>query len=256
MLAQCRVVLVRTHYPGNIGSAARAMKNFGLTDLVLVDPIADIKAHEARMLATNGVDLLNSAQIVPTLFDALQGCGMVLATAGEVDGTERETKRGSPDELFPQFLAALHHGPSALVFGPEPHGLSNEDLALCHALLHLPTDPAYTSLNLSLSVGITLYELRRLMQTHLFSGIQRWQRPPASFEDLDRALVHLETSLRELRFLYGQNADQLMQGFRHMITRALPTSQEVGMLHGLAKQLHYAGDQMRKAEAILRPPTS
>lgn len=247
MLTHCRVVLVRTHYAGNIGAAARAMKNFGLCDLVLVDPVADVAAHQARMLATNGVDVLDAARVVPTLDDAVADCGMVLATSGLTLGTRRETARGTPAEWMPTFVAALDAGPCALVFGPEPHGLTTAEVGRCHGLLHLPADPDYPSLNLSLAVGICLYELRNRAAAGAVAV-----RAPAPFADLDRALVHLEQALTDLRFLYGQNAEQLMHGFRHLVSRALPTPQEVKMLHGLARQLGYAAGQMKKAETLLR----
>jgi tRNA/rRNA methyltransferase len=245
MLLNCRVVLVRTHYAGNIGSAARAMANFGLRDLVLVDPVADPAAHQARMLAAGGVEVLDGLRVVPTLDDTVADCGMVLATAGETLGTGRQTIVGGPAEVLPRFVTALAGGPAAVVFGPEPHGLTTAEIVRCHGLLCLPTDPGYTSLNLALAVGLTLYELRR----HAV-GAEPTARPPAPFADLDRAFGHLDRALRELRFLYGQNADQLMDGVRHLIGRALPTAQEVKMLHGLARQLEYAADQMRKAESL------
>lgn len=245
MIDNCRVVLVRTHYAGNIGSAARAMRNFGLKDLVLVDPVADPNAHQARMLATGGIEILDALRVVPTLDEAVADCGMVLATAGETLGTERETVRGSPYDLLPGFAEVLADGPCALVFGPEPHGLTTAEIGRCHGLLVLPTDPEYTSLNLSLAVGLTLYELRQR-----FDGPATIRRPPAPVGELDRVFDHLDTALRELRFLYGQNADQLMHAFCHLVRRARPTVQEVKMLHGLARQLEYAADQMRKAEAV------
>jgi tRNA/rRNA methyltransferase len=191
MLSNCRVVLVRTHYAGNIGAAARAMKNFGVRDLVLVDPVADVNAHQARMLATNGVDILDSARVVPDFDSAVADCGVVLATAGETIGTLRETVRGTPGELLPGFVEALTAGPCALVFGPEPHGLTTAEVGRCHGLLHLPADPEYPSLNLSLAVGICLYELRRAA-----CGLtSTTRRAPAPFANLDRAFNHLHEAL-------------------------------------------------------------
>jgi tRNA/rRNA methyltransferase len=234
-LSNCRIVLVRTHYPGNIGAAARAMKNFGLRDLVLVDPVADVNAHQARMLATNGVDILDSARIVPDLDSAVADCGVVLATAGETIGTLRETVRGTPAEVMPGFAEALAAGPCALVFGPEPHGLTTAEVGRCHGLLHLPADPEYSSLNLSLAVGICLYELRKAACGLTIAT----RREPAPFADLDRAFAHLHEALAQVSFLYGQNADALMHAVRHLIARAQPTAQEVKLLHGLARQLLY-----------------
>lgn len=247
MIANCRVVLVRTHYAGNIGSAARAMKNFGLTDLVLVDPIADPLSHQARMLATGGVEILDRARIVPDLHSAIADCAMVLGTSGEVDGTLRQTLAGTPRELFPRFAETLAQAKCAIVFGPEPHGLCNDELSICHGLLFLPTDPEYTSLNLALAVGLALYELRLAC----VAVPPQLAREPAPFEAFDRAMTHLHAALSDVRFLFGQNGEALMHAFRHMVGRAQPTQQEVKMLHGLARQLEYAANQMKQAEELL-----
>jgi TrmH family RNA methyltransferase len=248
MISNCRVVLVRTHYAGNIGSAARAMKNFGLAELVLVDPIANVTAHEARMLATQAVDILDAARVVPDLETAVADCAMVVATSGETAGTLRQTYRGTPADVYPRFIETLASSKGALVFGPEPHGLSNDEIARCQALLVLPTSPEYTSMNLSLSVGIALYELRNAME----QVVPSVTRTPANFSDFDRAMNHLHAAMTDVRFLFGQNADALMNAFRHLVARAQPTEQEVKMLHGLARQLEYAADQMKKAETQLR----
>ena len=250
MIANSRVVLVRPHYAGNIGSVARAMKNFGLHDLVLVDPIANPLAHQARMQATGGVDILDAARVVPTFLEAVADCGMVLGTSGEVAGTLRQTLAGTPRELLPGFFATLMHSRGALVFGPEPHGLSNDELAACHGLLVLPTAPEYTSLNLALAVGITLYELHGLTGS---SPTER-ARTPAPYAAFDRAMRHLHDAFSDVRFLFGQNAELLMSAFRHMVGRASPTEQEVKMLHGLARQIEYAADKMKKAETLLQEP--
>jgi tRNA/rRNA methyltransferase len=248
MLANCRVVLVRTHYAGNIGSVARAMKNFGLRDLVLVDPVADVASHQARMLAASAQDILDAARPVPTFDEAVADCGVVLGSSGETAGTLRQTLAGTPRDVFPRFVEALAHSPCALVFGPEPHGLANEELARCHGLLFLPTEAEYTSLNLSLAVGIALYELRNASR----SQPESLARSPAAFADFDRAMTHLHAAMTDVRFLFGQNAEALMNAFRHMVGRATPTDQEVKMLHGLARQLEHAADRMKKAETLLR----
>jgi TrmH family RNA methyltransferase len=248
MLLNCRVVLVRTHYPGNLGSTARAMRNFGLRDLVLVDPIADVRDHQARMMATHGIDILDAARIVPTLYDAVADCGVVYGTSGATAGTLRTTMRGTPNVLLPEFVPALAHSPCALVFGPEPHGLRNDELARCHALLHLPTEPEYSSLNLGLCVGIVLYELR-----NTYFPREVLPRRPAPYADLERAFEHLSGAMTDVRFLWGQNADALMHAFRHMVSRAQPTPQEVKMLHGLARQLEYIARKLQEVET--RPTT-
>ena len=236
MIANCRVVLVRTEYAGNIGATARAMANFGLTDLVLVAPVVNPVAHQARLMATNGIPILDSARVVDKFDEAVADCGMVLGTSAKTVGPFRETSVGTPTELFPSFVSALSEGPAAIVFGPEPHGLTTAELGRCHALLHLPTHPTYPALNLGLCVGICLYELRRHVERERDVQLKRTAAP---FVDFDRSIEHLREALAAVGYLHGQKADSLMMAFRHMLAKATPTPQEVKMIHGLARQLLY-----------------
>src|SRR5947207_8246836 len=119
MLGNARLVLVRPHYAGNLGAVARAMCNFGLSQLALVQPFVDLRSEEARRLATHGEPVLESATVVPTFDDAVADCRLVLATSANVEGVYRTHNYGRPDELLPEFVAALDDGPCALVFGPE-----------------------------------------------------------------------------------------------------------------------------------------
>src|SRR5436309_9923413 len=119
-LSNCRVVLVRTHYPGNLGSAARAMRNFGLSDLALVAPVADPESRAAHQLSTHGDAILTNARRCADLGEAVADCGLVVATSARTAGLFRHA--GPPEEVLPHLLAALDHGPAALVFGPEPSG--------------------------------------------------------------------------------------------------------------------------------------
>ncbi|CAN5348056.1 tRNA (cytosine(32)/uridine(32)-2'-O)-methyltransferase TrmJ [soil metagenome] len=238
-----RVVLVRTHYPGNIGSVARVMANFGLSDLVLVDPIANPLAHEARSLAACGGHVLDALRIL-SFEDALADCHFVLASAGVVEGTLRKTLVGSPADWLPKFGDHLADGPCALVFGPEPHGLTTAEIGRCQGLITLPADPATPSFNLAMAVGITL----SLLHSQMNPDTPRLRRRPAPFADLDRALGHLETAFTEAGYLFGQNAPHLMHGFRHLILKADPTPVEVRMLHGLAAQLEYIARRWRQSE--------
>src|SRR5215212_2596197 len=160
-LARCRVVLVRPHYAGNLGAAARVMRNFGPRELVLVDPVADPRSMDAVMMATKGLDILTSARIVPTLAEAVADCTFVLATSGEVGGNVRKGFWGTPAEAVPALLGALDHGPAAVVFGPEPHGLTLDEIAACHGMTFVPADDTYPSLNLAQAVAVVLYELRK-----------------------------------------------------------------------------------------------
>ena len=225
------------------------MANFGLRDLVLVDPIADPKAHQARQMAAGGVEVLDNLRIL-SFDEALADCRLVYATTDDVSGNLRRTIAGSPAELMPRFVETLVGGPCALVFGPEPHGLTTEECGRAHALLTLPASREYSSFNLAMAVGITLYELRNAARSETYTI----QREPAAFGDVERALAHLEESLWAVSFLYGQNGPYLMNGVRHLILRAAPTPQEVGMLHGLARQLLFIAAKWKGTEPTSEVP--
>src|SRR5438270_7650948 len=243
-LARCRIVLVRTHYPGNLGAAARAMRNFGLTDLVLVDPVTSVNELEARRMATHGLSVLDAARVVPDLGAAVADCVFTLATSGLANGVVRQTFVGTPDEKFPALLDAMESGPVALVFGPEPHGLSNAEITRCHGLVHIPVDPTAPALNLAQAVAVCCYELHRLSDS---GGLVRRDLPPAApFADQERMFAHLREALEAAGYLYGTKAEPLMHAVRHLLGRAIPTPQEVKLLHGLARQLLWAAGQVKE----------
>ena len=239
MLDRCRIVLVRPHYAGNLGSVARVMRNFGLSDLVLVAPYASTNDLDARRLATHGLSLLDAARVVPDLGDAVADCVLTLATSALTAGVVRRGMIGPPAETMPPLLAATVRGPVALVFGPEPHGLSNEEIARCHGLVHIPVDPEYKSLNLAQAVTICCYELRKAWSAAV--AVDRATPPPgpvvAPHVDQERMFEHLREGLAAVGYLFGHRAESLMHGVRQLIGRAMPTPQEVKLLHGLARQL-------------------
>jgi tRNA/rRNA methyltransferase len=236
-LSNCRVVLVRTTVAANIGAAARVLCNMGLSDLVLVAPEADAADPRAEMLATHhAAAVLHSARVVSSFEEAVGDCLLVAATSANVGGLFRRQSVGTPDEVVPHLLRVLPTGPAALVFGPEPSGLTNEEVARCHYLIHIPTNPAWSALNLAQAVAIVTYTLRRafLLQTTVDAP-----EPPASYAEQERMFEHLRAALTELHFLYGEKADALMHALRHLIGRAGPTAMEVGILHGLARQIEW-----------------
>jgi tRNA/rRNA methyltransferase len=237
-LSNCRVVLVRPEVAANIGAAARAMRNFGLRDLALVDPKADPADREARRLSTHGEAILAAARVAPELGDAVADCVLVAGTSARVGGLFREQSVGWPDVILPRLVAALGQGPAALVFGPEPSGLTNDEVARCHFLIHIPADPEYPALNLAQSVVVCLYELRRQW---LIATAPAQAEPAAPFAEQERMYAHLRDGLEAIHFLYGEKADALMHAVRHLIGRAGPTAMEVKLLHGLARQMEWVG---------------
>jgi tRNA/rRNA methyltransferase len=239
LLSRCRVVLVRPHYAGNLGSTARVMRNFGLADLVLVAPYARIENPEARRLATHGLPVLESAKIVPELGDALADCVFSVATSALTAGVVRRGMIGTPSELAPSVLDAAQSGPVAIVFGPEPHGLSNEEIGRCNGLLHVPVDAEFSSLNLAQAVGICCYELRQAWSRRMNEERGTPQAGPvvAPHSEQERMFDHLREGLQAVGFLFGSRQDTLMHAMRQLIARAMPSPGEVRMLHGLARQL-------------------
>lgn len=238
MLENARVVLVQPHYAGNVGSVARVMRNFGLKQLTLVAPFADHDSTEARRLATHGISILERAVVVPTFEEAVADCGVVLATSGNVGGLFRQHNYGRPDELFPSFARALAATPCAIVFGPEPSGLTTEDVMRCHGIVRILTDSTYPSLNLAQAVAICLYELRRSWLHNQHVAKQPTQRI-ASYTDQERMFSNLRDALERVHFVWGTKGDSLMYALRHLITRAQPSPNEIRILHGLARQLRW-----------------
>jgi tRNA/rRNA methyltransferase len=233
----CRVVLVRPHVAANIGATARVMRNFGATDLVLVAPLADPKDQQARQLSTHGEEVLDRCRIVADLGEAVADCVVVAATSARTAGVVRQQFVGAPAEVMPRLVEAMPAGPVALVFGPEPSGLSNAEITRCHHLIHVPTDPTYPALNLAQAVAICLYELR-----------QTWLRKPAPavelapFADQERMFERLRSALGRVEFLFGDRREALMHAMRHLLGRARLTPMEVRMLLGLARQLQWFAD--------------
>jgi len=234
----CRIVLVRTHYAGNLGSTARVMRNFGLSDLVLVDPLTSTSEVEARRMATHGLGILDSTRVVSDLGEAVADCTFTLATSGLAEGIFRRTFVGPPRAKLPDLVEASRAGPVALVFGPEPHGLSNAEITRCHGLINIPVNPEATALNLAQAVAICCYELHLLAapREEVNFGI-------APFEDQERMFEHLRQAFEKIGYLFGTRADGLMHAMRHLIGRAKPSPQEVKLLHGLARQLLWWGSQ-------------
>src|SRR5438034_3051599 len=127
-LSNCRVVLVRPQVAGNLGATARVMRNMGLSDLVLVAPVADPADPRARQLSTHGEPILDRARIVGELGEAVADCILVAGTSARTGGPFRRQSVGPPDEIMPHVVEALARGPVALVFGPDPSGLTNDEV--------------------------------------------------------------------------------------------------------------------------------
>src|SRR5262245_59134030 len=237
-LEHCRIVLIQTHYPGNLGATARVMCNFGLRDLVFVAPIADRNDQNAKQMSTHGESILNGARIVSDLSDAINDCVLVLGTSARSGGLFRQQNVGTPWELMPRAVEALRlDRPVALLFGPEPTGLDNETITRCHHLIQIPTAQEYPSLNLAQAVAICVYELHRCWHDCPERHLEN--EPRANVELHQRMFEQLRSALAAIHFVYGEKADALMHALRHLLGKAQLSDMEVKLLLGLARQIHW-----------------
>jgi tRNA/rRNA methyltransferase len=251
---RCRVVLVGTQVAANLGSAARVMRNFGTSDLVLVAPQANRLDENARQTATHHAwELLENCRVVPALDDALAGCVLVAGTSARTGGLFRRQTVEPPDEVAVRLVEAMRAGPAALVFGPEPSGLTNEDVLHCQHLIHIPADESYPALNLAQAVAICLYEVRRAWLRSIPGGDEPRRSPVAPQEAQERMFGQLHEALIQVRYLRGERGEALMHALRHLIVRALPSPMEVRLLHGLARQLRWVAARTHFDESPPEP---
>lgn len=240
-LSQIRIVLVEPAGPLNVGSVARIMKNMGLSHLVLVNPQCDPYGEEARKMAVHAADILETAIIVPTLPEALKGCQRAIATTS-VDRS-LPTHLEKPRYSLPWLLGYQ----AALIFGREDRGLTNVELNYAQRFVRIPSDDAYASLNLAQAVAICCYELYQ-MQSMEFSQKKGQESLPtpdseAPLDDLEAYYQQLEALLLEIGYLFPHTASSRMEKFRRLFNRAYPSSQEVGMLRGIIRQMNWALSQ-------------
>ncbi|WP_332881217.1 RNA methyltransferase [Bacterioplanes sanyensis] len=239
-LAAIDVVMVETTHAGNLGAAARAMKNMGLSQLVLVNPQASID-DEAIARASRADDILHQARIVPSLTEALANASLVVGTSAR--SRHIPWPLLSPRELGARVASALPAGNRiALVFGRESNGLSNDELQLCHLHVHIPTDADYSSLNVAQAIQLLCYEMRLAVSgeeltSHQAWGVE-WDYPLATHEQLDGMLRHLEQTLVDIDFLDPNTPKQLMTRLRRLYQRAAPDQMEINMLRGMLAQIN------------------
>jgi tRNA/rRNA methyltransferase len=235
----CRVVLVRPKIAANIGATARAMRNFGASQLILVAPLADIADPRGRLLATQAQHILDNARIVNELDDAIADCVLVVGTSARRGGLFRQQSVESAQTLAPKIAAALASGPVAIVFGPETSGLTDAEITRFHYLLHIETAAEHAALNLAQAVAISLHEIRKAWQRDAPDPVEEL----APFAMQEQMFVQLNAGLRAIHFLYGDKADALMHGIRHLLGKARLTPMEVKLLLGLARQLLWIAGQ-------------
>ncbi len=231
-LGNIRIVLVNTSHAGNIGATARAMKNMCLSQLFLVNP-ANYPSPEATARASGADDVLARATVCATLDEALAGCLWV------VGATVRPRAIGwptlTPRDAAPEVINRAVAGPVALVFGRERMGLTNEEVDKCQALVTIPGNADYSSLNVASAVQILAYEihLAALAAEDLPSKEISERGVPSAADDMERFYVELEKVLVGIGFLDPDNPRKLMRRLRRMFGRTGPDSNELNILRGM-----------------------
>ncbi len=229
MLSNIRIVLVETSHPGNIGAAARAMKNMRLSRLDLVAPHLYPSA-EATSRASGADDLLARARVHPSLDRALEGCRLVIGTSARPRSVSWPVL--APHEAARRLVDEAARGEVALLFGREKSGLSNSELDRCNYLVHIPTNPEYSSLNLGAAVQVLSYEL--LLAA--LGGRQPSREEPrelATAEMMQGFHEHLGQALDDVGFTDPEQSEKLLRRLRRLFQRARPDKDEVNILRGI-----------------------
>ena len=226
-----RFVLVSTSHPGNVGSAARAMKVMGFSDLVLVAPRFEVvlAREETIAMASGATDVLARARIVGTLAEALEGVDHACATA--MTPRDFGPPTFAPRQRFATLAGEGHR--VAFVFGGERFGLANDDVYRCHACISIPTDPAYGSLNLAQAVQVLAYEWRQALGGFAVEA----RTPPVAWADgaaIQGLLGHWQRALVDIGFLDPAAPKKLVPRLNQLANRAALTSEEVHILRGIA----------------------
>lgn len=231
-----RIVLVGTSHPGNIGAAARAMRTMGLSRLDLVVP-ERFPHREADAMAAGADDVLAGARVFDSLAEAIDDCRWVMGCTARRRSVAMDEY--PPDAAAGRMLDATAQGPVALVFGRERTGLTNEELMLCHAAVHIPSVDDFSSLNLAAAVQVLAWELRReaLARSRadapaIISGPAP-DEPPASAGQMEGLFEHLAQTLDDIDFHKGRSPDRVMRRLRQLFLRAQPDQREVRVLRGI-----------------------
>lgn len=231
MQERVRFVLVHPQQGGNVGSTARAIKNFGFSRLDLVAPECDPLGREARMMSVDARDVLERATIHDSLDDALEEASTVVGTTRRVGRQRRPHWR--MDALASRLVRLAGDGELAVVFGREDSGLTDGELDRCTHLVYLPSADRYPSINLAQSVMLVAYTLH---MASLGAAERESVGTPAAHREREDMYGHLARALLAIGFLTPDTREVMMRRFRRIFGRAELSREEVKMLRGVARQ--------------------
>lgn len=237
MTGQPVFVLVRPQMGENIGAAARAMANFGLDRLRLVDPRDGWPNPRAVALASGAGRLLDGAGIYATTGAALADCQHVFATTARGRGLTKTVL--APEQAMAQAREMIGQGRRvAVLFGPERAGLDNDDIARANAIVSVPVTPDFPSLNLAQCVLLMAYEWRREDAGGLPDWMATTDAEPATLLEVDKLAEHYEARLDEVGFFFPEaKAPGMKRALRNLWSRMPLTRADVQILHGMMRQL-------------------
>jgi tRNA (cytidine32/uridine32-2'-O)-methyltransferase len=247
-LARIRFVLVETSLSGNIGAIARAMKNMGLSRMALVRPKLGERFADADALAraSGADDLLARATLHDALADALAGCRLVIGSSARLRSLE--WPQVDPAGAAERLVGEAARGEVALVLGRENSGLTNDELALCHFLVHIPTNPDFSSLNVAAAAQVFAYEIRRRLLAREvaapdLSGASAAvpgldDRPDlAGAEEMEGFHDHLMRTLIHIGYADEDQCSTLSRRLRRLFHRARPDRTELNILRGVLAKM-------------------
>ncbi|MBB1125358.1 RNA methyltransferase [Thiospirillum jenense] len=256
VLQRIRFVLVATSLSGNIGAVARAMKTMGLSRLALVQP-QHFPDADAVARAAGADDLLAQATVHSDLTTALTGCRLIIGASARRRSLHWPTL--TPETTAQQLLTEAAAGEVALVLGRENSGLTNDELAQCHYLVQIPTNPAFSSLNLGAAAQVFAYEIHRIWlamsQTNTQITCAETVAPAvthnnteaiATAEEMAGFFAHLDDTLIQLGFAKSAHSATLRRRLRRLFNRARPDRVEINILRGILR----AATKQRRVNAI------
>lgn len=241
MLSNIRIVLVETFHPGNIGAAARALKNMGLEQLWLVNP-REFPSEEADSRAAGAMDLLESARVVGSVDEAIADCQLVVGTSA------RERSYDLPlqdlETASTQIWQEAQEGQIAILFGRETSGLNNREMLLCNRHLFIDANPEYPVLNVSQAIQLVCYELRRA--TRVIDPQSLEPAPYPRQHEMVLFFEHLEKVLRRVNFIIPQHEGRVLDKLRRYFNRTRPEKAEMGMLRGILNAVEESLDNEKR----------
>ena len=230
LLYSVKVVLVGTTHPGNIGATARAMKNMGILDLALVEP-KEFPSDVATFRSKAAKDILEKASVHTSLEEAISECELVVGTSAR--GRTVPWPVLNPREAAEEMHKSSLNGKVAIVFGREDRGLTNEELGLCNFHVHIPSDPEYSSLNLSQAVQILAYEIRLSYLQDRQVDEEYWDVELANNEQTERLINHMDELMQEVDFYDVENPRKLLVRVRRFFKRSKIDVMEANIFRGL-----------------------